>query len=197
MQTRPIFQLGTLGLLALLLTIPYELFAQQSASDVLRIRRLEGDLVRAPQYQVRGGQSAQRQRQWLQVRTEFQTAPEWIDEVTFTYYIVLRNRRPAEGEQEFNLFRGESSYINVARSRDGQSTVFLHPSTVERFGELFRVGVVVTSQGRVLAMESSPSADGRWWEQLTPRSGLVLTRRHTPFAMINFDDFEASPLPER
>ncbi len=180
----------------LLLMAPPELFAQQER-DVLRIRRVEGDLVRAPQYQVTGGTRTQRQRQWLQVRTEFETAPEWIDEITFTYYIVLRNRRPPEGEAEYNLFRGESTYVNVARTRTGQSTVFLHPSTVERYGDLERVGVVVSSQGRVLGMASNPSSDQRWWEQLPPRSGFVLTRMQTPFAMVNFDDFEAVKPPER
>ncbi len=170
-------------------------FSQES--DMLRIRRLEADTVRAPQYQVRAGQAPRRTREWLQVRTEFQTSPEWIDEMTFTYHIVLRNRRPAEGEPEFRLFRGESSYINIARTRDGQSTVFLHPSTVERFGEMVQVGVVITSGGRVVAMESNPTREGRWWEQLTPQTGMVLNRRDTPFAMVNFDDFEAVPAASR
>lgn len=170
---------------------------QAQDAELLRIRRLEGDTVRAPQYQVRAGQAPRRTREWLQVRTEFQTAPEWIDEMTFTYYIILRNRRPAAGEPEFRLFRGESSYINIARTREGQSTVFLHPSTVERYGELVQVGVVVTSGGRVVAMESSPSREGRWWEQLTPQTGMVLNRRDTPFAMVNFDDFEATPAASR
>lgn len=165
--------------------------------DMLRIRRLEAETVRAPQYQVRAGQAPRRQREWLQIRTEFQTAPDWIDEMTFTYYVVLRNRRPAEGEPEHRLFRGESSYINIARTRDGQSTVFLHPSTLERFGEVVQTGVVVTSGGRMIAMESSPSREGRWWEQLTPQSGMVLNRRDTPFAMVNFDDFEAIPASAR
>lgn len=171
--------------------------AQAQDSDALRIRRLEGEMVRAPQYQVRAGQAPRRTREWLQVRTEFQTAPEWIDEMTFTYYIVLRNRRPEPGEPEHRLFRGESSYINIARTREGQSTVFLHPSTVERFGEMVQIGVVVTSGGRVIAMESNPSRDGRWWEQLTPQAGMVLNRRDTPFAMVNFDDFEAVPATSR
>ncbi len=186
----------SLVLFSFALVIPAELFAQP-ASDVIRIRRVEGDMVRAPQYQVSGGQRTQRQRQWLQVKTEFETAPDWIDEITFTYYIVLRNRRAAEGEQEYNLFRGETTYVNVASMRRGQSAVFLHPSTVERYGDLFRVGVVITSQGRVLGMAGNPDSDQRWWEQLPPRTGFVLNRMLTPFAMINFDDYEAIKQPER
>lgn len=174
--------------------LPLELLAQQaggSGDNQLRIRRLEADMVRAPSYQISGGQRSMRSRDWLQVQTQFETRPEWIDELTFTYHIVLRNPRPGPNTPEFVLFRGESAYVNIARTREGQSTVFLHPSTVERFGSVFRVGVVITSQGRVLGMESSPSADGRWWEQLTPREGFVMRRNQTPWAFVNVDDFEA------
>ncbi len=180
---------------ALLLVAPYELFAQEGR-DVLRIRRVEGEMVRAPQYQVSGGQRSQRQRQWLEVKTEFETAPDWIDEITFTYYIVLHNRRPHEGDEPYNLFRGENTYVNIERTRRGQSAVYLHPSTVERYGSLDRVAVVISSQGRVLGIESDPPSERRWWEQLPPRSGFVLNRMQTPFAMVNFDDFEAIKLSD-
>jgi len=180
----------------LLLVLPPELFAQQ-ATDVLRIRRIEGNTSRAPQYQVTGGTRTTRQSPWLEVRTEFEVAPEWLDEVTFTYYIVLRNRRPREGEAEYNLFRGENTYVNVARTRTGQSSVYLHPSTLQRYGDLERVGVVVSSQGRVLGMASNPSSEQRWWEQLPPRAGFVLNRMQTPWAMVNFDDYEAMKPSER
>lgn len=194
MSPRQMLRLLPFATLTALLMLTESAFAQ---GDVLRIRRLEGELVRAPQYQVRGGTATQRQRQWLQVTTQYQTAPEWIDEMTFTYYIVLRNSRPEEGQSEFNMFRGEITYVNIAETREGRSAVFLHPSTVERYGELFRVAVVITSQGRTIGMESNPSGDGRWWEQLTPRAGFVLNRMQTPFAMVNFDDYEAIKPPER
>lgn len=197
MMTQGHIRTLSIAIFALLLFVPPELFAQQPASDILRVRRVEGTMVRAPQYQVTGGTRTTRQSQWLQVRTEFETAPEWIDEMTFTYYIVLRNRRPPEGEAEFNLFRGEVTYVNIARTRTGQSTVFLHPSTVARYGDVERVGVVISSQGRVLAMASNPASDQRWWEQLPPRAGFVLTRMQTPWAMVNFDDYEAVKPAER
>ncbi len=171
--------------------------AQRDEEQILRIRRLEGEMVRSPQYQISGGQRSRRQRQWLQIRTEFETRPDWIDELTFTYYVVLRNPRPERGQEEFVLFRGESRYVNIERTRDGTSVMYVHPSTVERYGEVFRVGVVVASDGRMVAMESSPPGEGRWWEQLRPQDGYVLHRMDTPFAMVNFDDFEASPPRER
>ena len=183
--------LSWIGIMAVIGVVGVPESVAQQDSDIIRIRRLEGETVRTPQYQVSGVGRSRRQRQWLQIRTEFETRPDWIDELTFTYHVVLHNRRPEPGQQEYTLFRGESAYVNIARTRDGQSVVYLHPSTVERYGDLFRVGVVISSEGRTLAMESSPSGEGRWWEQLRPRSGYVLNRLQTPFAMINADDYEA------
>jgi hypothetical protein len=175
----------------------------QAVPDFFRIRRLEATVTRAPQYSVRGPQASQRQRQWLEVTTEYQIsreAPPWMNEVTFTYYIALRNRNPAEGDRPINVFRGESVYVNVAQNINSKSAVYLHPSTLERYGEFERAAVVVSLQGRMIAIAHTPETaarEGRWWETVTPQTGLVLPRSHTPFAMVNFDDYEASPLPQR
>ncbi len=203
MHTPYLLRTGLMAAVLLSFSLPAELLAQQMP-EILRIRRLEADTVRAPQYTTRGGPAAQqRQRQWLEIKTEFQTSrdgPEWFNELTFTYYVAMRNNNPAEGDRPLNVFSGESKYINVAQNQRGQSAVYLHPSTLDRYGEFFRAAVVISFQGRMIAVEHTPSAaaaDGRWWEQVSPQPGLVLPRRHTPFAMINFDDFEATPLPER
>jgi hypothetical protein len=179
-------------LLAVLWITPPEVTAQ-TAQEIMRIRRIEATTTKGPQIQISGVPRSTRQKDWLQVEVQFETAPRWIDDLTFTYHIVLRNRRPEEGEREFNLFRGESSYVNIAATRDGKSIVYLHPSTLARYGTLDRVAVVVTSQGRVVAMASSPDSQQRWWETppVPPISGFVLTRAQTPFALVNFDDFEA------
>ena len=179
-------------LLALLWSAPQEVTAQ-APQEILRIRRIEATTTKGPQFQISGVPRSTRQKDWLQVEVQFETLPRWIDDLTFTYHIVLRNRRPEEGEREYNLFRGDSSYVNIAATRDGKSVVYLHPSTVARYGVLDRVAVVVSSQGRVIGMASSPDSQQRWWESppVPPISGFVLTRAQTPFALVSFDDFEA------
>ena len=82
------------------------------------------------------------------------------------------------------------TYVNIQKGKH-KSDMYLHPSTIARYGDVQRVGVVISSQGRVLAMESLPANNQRWWEQLTPLDGYVLNRMQTPFAMIYFDDYEA------
>ncbi len=176
--------------LALLVAVPFEMTAQQAPPDVLRIRRLESTMVRSPIYTVTPSTRATRTLQWLEVRAQYETRPEWIDEMTFTYYILLRNRRPQPGENPLSLFRGDVTYVNVASGRH-ESTVYLHPTTVQRFGEPERVALVVSSQGRPIGMESNPSSQERWWEQLPPRTGVVLNRTQSPFALVDIDNYEA------
>jgi hypothetical protein len=52
------------------------------------------------------------------------------------------------------------------------------------------VAVLISVQGRIVAMESKPKSNQRWWEQLAPVDGLLLSRDQTPFAPIYFDDYE-------
>ncbi len=181
--------LGFIFGLAFLFAVPEQAVAQRD-DDLLRVRRIEAREVQAPRISISGVGSGRRNLRWLEVRTQYEVRPDWLDEATFTYYIVMRNRNPGQGESEYNMFQGEVTYMNIRRGRDLQSTVYLHPSTLERYGDVFRTAVVVRSQGRILAIESEPRADDRWWERLPPSTGYVLNRNQTPFAVVNPDDYE-------
>ncbi|MFH0952975.1 MAG: Amuc_1102 family pilus-like protein [Verrucomicrobiota bacterium] len=166
-----------------------DVFAQQAPEPgrIVIIRKIEPLKVQTPQYQLLKGQFMARTRDWFQVNTTYKTAPDWIDELTFTYYVLVKGK---EAGAKYNLFRGEVTYANIQKG-DHKSDMYLHPSTMVRFGDVERVAVVISSQGRIVAMESLPALTTRWWEQLTPVDGYVLNRMQTPFAMINFDDYEA------
>lgn len=158
----------------------------------LAIRKITGGKVETPEYQLKKSQFAARTRQWFQVIVDYDTAPEWMDEATFTYYVLVRSKKAEPGKNPLTLFKGEVTYINIERGRH-KSDIYLHPSTVARFGDVERVAVVVNVGGRLVAMDGQPTgtAQQRWWEQLSPMDGYLLNRMQTPFAMINFDDFEA------
>ena len=159
-----------------------------AAGNQVRIRKIvPNSKVPTPEYKLLTGQIMSQKRNWFQVVAEYETAPEWMDDLTFTYYIVCESKT---GGAKFTLFRGEVTYVNVQKGKH-KSDMYLHPSTLERYGAVQRVGVVISTQGRVLAMESLPAGSPRWWEKLTPLDGFVLNRMQTPFAMIYFDDFEA------
>lgn len=175
---------------AILTAIPAtETFAQQQAAPArtVQIRKIEQKKALTPEYQLLKGQFMGQTREWFAVQTQYRTAPEWLDDLTFTYYIVVRAK---SGPQKFTLFKGDVTYVNIQKG-DHKSDMYLHPSTLARYGDVERVAVVISAQGRVVAMESLPASTTRWWEQLTPVDGYVLNRTQTPFAMINFDDYEA------
>ena len=183
-----LFSLTILAAFTAVLLAP-ETFAQQTAAPakIVKIRKIEQRKAITPEYQLLKGQFMGQTREWLAVNTQYRTDPEWIDELTFTYYILVRSKT---GAKKLTLFKGDVTYINVAKG-DHKSDMYLHPSTLARYGDVEGVAVVINAQGRVVDMDSLPSSAKRWWEQFTPVDGYVLNRMQTPFAMINFDDYEA------
>jgi hypothetical protein len=191
MKRACVFCLVVVFVAVLILSFPSTTFAQPqavSADKIVQIRKIEPNgKVATPEYKLLTGQVMSKTRNWFQVNVYYETAPEWIDDLTFTYYIVTQSKT---GGQKFTLFRGDVTYVNVQKGKH-KSDMYLHPSTIARYGDVQRVGVVISSQGRVLAVESLPANNQRWWEQLAPQDGYVLNRMQTPFAMIYFDDYEA------
>ena len=153
----------------------------------LEIRDISGMKVLTPEYTLKKGQVSAQTRNWFQITTQYDTKPEWLDEVDFTYYVLVKNKDP-KGPPQI-LYRGNVTYVNVEKGKH-KSDMYLHPSTLARFGDVQAVGVEVKVQGRIVARESKPSSNQAWWEQLAPREGVLLNRMQTPFAMLNFDDYE-------
>ncbi|MBP7829739.1 MAG: hypothetical protein KA248_07460 [Kiritimatiellae bacterium] len=167
-----------------------EVAAQQpaTASRPVKIRAMKGSKAITPQYQLLKGQTMARTREWFQILTQYETEPEWMDELTFTYYVLVRDKvGPQKGPV---LFRGDVTYVTIQKGKH-MSDMYLHPSTLARYGDVEAVAVLVTFRGQLVAMESQPSSQQRWWEQLAPVDGFILNRMQTPFAMIDFDTYEA------
>ncbi len=182
----------SIAIIAVLILSPFNVASAQEAAPAgnqVKIRKIvPNSKVATPEYKLLTGQVMSQTRNWFQVIVDYETAPEWMDDLTFTYYIMCENKT---GATKFTLFRGDVTYVNIAKGKH-KSDMYLHPSTIARFGVVQGVGVVISSQGRVLAMESLPaSLSARWWETRTPQDGYVLNRMQTPFAMIYFDDYEA------
>lgn len=176
-------------------------FAQQAerADQILRIRRMprlgRQMLERTPAFDVRGAGAVRNPRNWAHILLELETAPEWIDELSFTYYLMTQVR----GETAFSLFQTTVRYGDIPRGQH-QSSVLLMPAAVERFGEPIALGVEISYDGQVVATESAstlPALEGEWWRNervvdspnVTRREGYLLDRSQTPFALVNWDDF--------
>ena len=178
------------SLLVFSLLMPSSSDAQEVTPAITKgisIKKITPEKQKTPEYQLLKGQVMARTREWFVVNTIYETDPEWVDEALFTYYVVVKAK---QGPQKYTLFKGDVTYVNIQKGKH-KSDIYLHPSTLARYGDVERVAVVISVQGRPVAMESLPSSNRRWWEELPPVDGYLLNRMQTPFAMINFDDYEA------
>ena len=166
---------------------------------VLRLRQLTGNgpraLVQTPD--MFGGASHSRTgpRAWAQLDFQYDTEPEWIDEASFQCYALLHSRTTGE----YTLLKGSLAYMDVARGRGHLGVAYVRPSALARFGEVVAVAVEaivkgetvsVLSEGRLSPGKPMPQ---EWWKnaKLAPKEGYVLDKSKTPFALGNYDDYEA------
>lgn len=155
--------------------------------DQVRIRRMTPAKEKTPIFRTAvQSQTAARQQDWWRVVVDFETAPDWIDELECTYYVYMRDQSNKGAEV---MFRGAVTYVNVPKGRH-QSDIFLHPSTLARMGTVEQVAVVMKNRGAVVGTESTAKTPN-WWERFSPVDGVLLNRSQTPFAFVDYDSFNA------
>ena len=82
-----------------------------------------------------------------------------------------------------DVLYGELTYINVPAARKHISSLFVHPTTLERYGKIESVHCEIWSKGKIRAMIDYPKRSPRkWWEKKAPIKGVLLTKFYTPFA---------------
>lgn len=173
--------------------------SEGKSSGVLAIRMLTGAgpraLMRTPD--LFGGSSRNRTgpREWVELGVQYDTDPEWIDEVSFQFYALLLNR----ATKEYTLLKGGAAYIDVARGRGHLAVAYVRPTALLRYGEVVGVAVESLVKGEVVSIRSEGKlGPGKplpeeWWKnpKLAPREGYILDKSKTPFALINYDDYES------
>ncbi len=202
LTVKPIGRLAVLLLaaIAVCVFVPRAM-AQPDEDLILIIRDLEGigrrDRVETPRYRTQIPDQRATGNEWCVITTTYDTAPEWIDELTFQYFALLVREERGE-PPAYSLFRGAVTYMEIARDRNKQSTAFLRPNTLKRYGTVIGIAVEISHAGDVIATESREArgsvAEGQeeWWRNpnLSPRDGYVLNRSETPFAFVNYDRYE-------
>lgn len=167
------------------------------AGTLLRIRDLpkmgRSTMMRTPEYQSNVSRTARgtRRLEWAVLEVEYETAPEWIDEVSFTFYLMTHDRR---NKNQYNYFETSATYVDVARGTH-RACVVLLPAAVERYGEPSAFGVDIFVQGERVATQSVGSIE-EWWKKISgqpninTRSGYLVERSKTPFAWAFIEDYE-------
>ncbi len=175
------------------------IYAQTAVTEIpvaqmIRLRTVEAKEISSPNYNVDVRTESIRRDgslKWLMVKAVYDTMPKWTDEITLTFYVVLRGKVDdlPQGAKEINLFSGTVTVVNVPRTKESETTMFLDPYTLARYGEPTHVAVVITINGQPAAgmAEPSSSAASQWWTKETPNQTPLLTRDKTPFAFVEID----------
>lgn len=150
-----------------------------------------------------GGRSA-KAKSWGVLDVDFDTAPEWINELSVTYTVVLHNDKAAQGEKPISFFQVTSIYTDIARGRDHKAGVVLVPVALERFGRPIGFAVQMFVEGALVAEDGVGdgvlSGQDKWWknEKITAspnvqkRDGYLLERSKSAFSLVDIDSYEAS-----
>lgn len=176
------------------------------SGQAVQIRNLGGlgrsSLVRTPEYKTSHPPSSARAGEWAEIVVEYDTAPEWLDEATFSYYVMALSKEG--GEKAYSLYRLTVRYVDIERGRSHRSAVYLHPNTIKRYGDVVAVAVEISTGGTLMDVDSDVDKGvklpEKWWQDpnvlnsdsVTVREGYLMNRWQTPFAYVNFDDFEVT-----
>jgi len=172
-------------------------FGQGRAGE-FQINKISRNLITAPQFTYTGAQqyiTNQRDR-WLEVEVEFGAAPEFTDELTFKYYILVNGK----------LLTGEVTHTNVAAAKDNHSVMYVSPKTLARVmsnrpmtaNSVQNVAVQIVQQGAVKSEVSLERGQSPQWFTTMPQvAGLVLNKNETPFAPLYWDRYDQIKAPSR
>jgi hypothetical protein len=192
------------SLLCLLLGVSLG-FAQQTNTE-FQISKITPDLATTPDYTFSlgpKGKRVQKNKDWLEVEVAFDwqprsAKPEFLDELTFNYYILLNNKD--RENPKGTLLTGSVTHVAIPQGKGMNSVMYISPRTLERFfggkipstanAAVEDVGVTITKQGQLVA-EGSWKGRGQWWSNYQQVSGYVLNKSETPFAPLVWDYYEA------
>jgi hypothetical protein len=176
---------------ACLCTIAVSAFGQPRPGAEFQITKISRNLITTPQFTYTGAQQypANQRDRWLEVEVDFSSAPEFTDELTFKYFILINGK----------LLTGEVTHTNIAAARDNRSVMYVSPKTLARLmgnrplapNSVQNVAVQVLQQGAVkheLSAERAPQPN--WYATMPQVAGLVLNKNETPFAPLYWDRYE-------
>jgi hypothetical protein len=161
----------------------------QGRSNDFQITKINKNLITNPQYTYSGAeqyQANQRDR-WLEVEVEFTAAPDFTDELTFKYFILVNGK----------VLTGEVTHANIAAGREKRSVMYVPPQALASFlgnrpvppTAVQNIAVQIAQQGALKDELSLTSAAPRWCAAC--RSSLdFCSANETPFAPLYWDRYE-------
>jgi hypothetical protein len=192
--------------------MPASLRAQQAAlNSEVKITKIESSFQLSPKI-VAGGYSKQatgaRPAPWLEIEVAFERnaipkEPKFAEELTFNYYVLLKNEHVTEDKKP-TMLTGSIVHVSVPQEKGLHSAAFVSPKTLARLFDgkapvnaqqtVTDVGVTISGKNGLLAIATSKGTvkgDKGWWDAFTPTPGALLNKNETPFAPLEWDFYEA------
>jgi hypothetical protein len=178
------------GLIAATWILAAPIAAAQTRGVDFQLTKITKNLISTPQFSYTGAEqylTNQRDR-WLEVEVEFTAAPDFTDELTFKYFILLNGK----------LLTGEVTHINVAAGRENRSVMYVSPRTLTRFignravtpNAAQNIAVQIVQKGSIKDELSITRTPGQWYAGLPGVAGFVLNKNETPFAPLYWERYE-------
>jgi hypothetical protein len=155
-----------------------------------QVMKITKNLISSPGFTFVGAeQFAQNLRdRWLEIEVEFVSVPEFSDDLTFKYYVLVGNK----------VLTGEVTHMNVPAGRENRSVMYVPPKVLTRFNSgravtltsIGNIAVQVVQQGAVKSELSLERAAANWFGTVSQVSGLILNKNETPFASLYWDRYE-------
>src|SRR5437899_10042137 len=136
--------------------------AQPRAAVNFQLQKITTNFISSPQFTYTGAeqfQADQRER-WLEVEVTFACAPEFTDELTLKYFILVNGK----------LLTGEVTHVNIPAGRENRSVMYVTPKTLQRLmlgrtvtnNALQNAAVQLMQQGALKDEVSAQRAATQW-----------------------------------
>ncbi|MFH1970405.1 MAG: Amuc_1102 family pilus-like protein [Verrucomicrobiota bacterium] len=145
--------------------------------------------VKTPEFRSDANEPQAQAKDWARILVQYETDTDWTDELEFRYMVLVKHSKTSA----FTMFPGTVTYIDIPKGKRHTSTVFLRPTTLERYGNVEWAGVKIYLKGKdtPVAVMQMPENDLRpWTASVTTKAGVLLNRAQTPFAQVAIDNYE-------
>ncbi|MDD5679567.1 MAG: hypothetical protein PHW60_16480 [Kiritimatiellae bacterium] len=143
--------------------------------------------VRTPEFTNDATEPQAQAKEWARISVQYDTDVEWIDELEFRYMVLVKHAKTST----LIMFPGNVTYVDIPKGKRHTSTVFLRPTTLERYGNVEWAGVKIFLRGEQVAMAQMPDDQRPWTMVPKTKDGVLLNRDQTPFALVAIDNYQA------
>lgn len=163
-------------------------FGQNQTSD-FRITKIDRELITTPQFSYSGAeQKRDTHERWLRIEVQFSSAPDFIDALTFKYYVSIGGK----------VLTGEVTHVNILAGREHFSVMYMPPHALAYIlqnrppntNSIENIAVQILQKGEVKAELSLARAQPDWYTSLPIIPGFLLNKNETPFAPLYWDRYE-------